>query len=159
MVRKTKEIIETPTSLKQLYRYKYTDYLLKDDVDDISDLYRITQHLMPHKDINNLKEELGKKYNIIMKKYNSKVQVYAYCKQLRQLIKESKDEKTKQKFKNELRIECNKIETVNTAVIQVFELLIKSTDLRHIPIQSPQVRSSTSNRMPFSFDSRESGDE
>lgn len=162
MVRKqTKEIFETPTSLKQLYRYNYTDYLLRDDVDDVSSIYRITQHLMPYKKINTLKQDLGKNYATIMKKYNSHVSQYAYCKQLRQLIKEEKEKIKKKKYKEELKKECNKIPTINVAVIHIFELLVKNTDLKHIPIQSPQVRSSTTNRMPFTFDrdSSSSGDD
>ena len=141
----------TSTSVKQLFRYKYGDYLVKDDSDDVDNIYRICLHLIPNDNINNLKEDLGKEYDKVMSEFNKFTQVYSYCKQLRTMIKEEENEKKKESLKDELKRQCVRLPTINIAVILIFEHLIKNCDLKNIPIMSPTIKSPTENRMPFSF--------
>lgn len=146
-----KEIYECPTSLKQLFRHKYADYLLTDDADDYERLYKITQHLISYKEINTLKKDLNDKYDVVMRQYYQFVKIYTFCKQLRKLILDEKEEKKKIEYKNDLKNACTHLPAINLSVVIVFECLIKNTDLKDIPIPSPNVKSPTDNRLPFNF--------
>lgn len=143
--------IITTTSMKQLYRYRFGKYLLSDDVDAIYELWKINCHLMPIKEINTLKPDLGTNYPNIIRLHDQYTPLYEYCKQIRQILIDAKEEKTKEYYKAELMRQCSRLPQVNKSIIYVFMSLTLNTDLQKIPIQSPTIQDKHDNRKDLMF--------
>ena len=146
-----REIIETSTAMKQIYRHYFISYILKDDVDAIESLYKIARHLINDKKINTLKEDLGKNYDTIMKRFNAFIPHYQLAQQYRKILVESSDTKVKEETEEKLRNLCRNLPAINDSIILVFTALVRNTDLKNIPIPHPNIRSERSDSMPLSF--------
>lgn len=143
--------IETSTTMKQIYRHYFINYIIKDDVDGMESLYKIARHLISDKKINTLKKDFGENYDKIMKRFNSFIRSYQLAQQYRLIIGETPDKKIREEYDKKLRELCMALPVINNAVILVFTALVKNTDLKNIPIQSPTTRDSLDNRMPISL--------
>lgn len=143
--------VETSTSMKQIYRHHFLNYIINDDVDSIESLYTISRHLMNYKDINSLKEDFGDKYPLIMKKFNAFLPNYQLAKQFRKIMSELKSHKDKEEYEDKLRKLCTILPVINDAVILVFTSLVRNTDLKNLPIPHPNIKDIRDDSMPLSF--------
>lgn len=139
----------TSSALKELYRHRYGQYLVINDGDDYERIYNITQHLISYPEINTLKDDLGKDYGDVMERYNGFVSVYTYVRQLRTLALLEEKKKKKKEYLDEIKDMCIRyLPAVNQAVILVFHLLYKNTDLKKYSVPTPLVKSHRDNSMP-----------
>ena len=146
-----KDMIETSTALKQIYRHHFISYILKDDVDGIESLYKIARHLINDKNINTLKKDFGKQYDAIIKRFTAFTPHYQLAQQYRKIIAENSEQKVKEEAEDNLRKLCRNIPAINDSIILVFTALVRNTDLKNIPIPHPTIRSERSDSMPLSF--------
>lgn len=110
---------------------------------------------MSDKNVNNLKKVLGDKYDVVMKRFRAFLPQYELAAQYRQMIMETKSVKEKEYYTDELKKLCYSLPVINDSIILVFELLVSRTDLRNVPMLSPHVLDTDSNRMPMSFQNDE----
>jgi hypothetical protein len=128
--------IETNTSIKQLFRNRYGQYLSCDNVDDVYFLYKLTLHLKSDDRINSLESDLGNQYHKIMKLYRAFVPKYEMMKHCREIIQNSTNKAVRTEFQHQLERLSMEIPIVNEAIVLVFTSLIKNTDLKNIPVLS-----------------------
>lgn len=147
---KDTKFIETSSVEKQMFRHLMSFYFNVDDADDVERIYRLTQHWMAYPELKEeLKNELGDKYDMFMANYDRFTDVFIKCKELRALMKDEKDKGKHKLFKESLGEETLKLKPINTAIRIIFITMLRKLDLRNIAIPSPTIKSDKDNKYPF----------
>lgn len=151
------ETIQTSTSMKHIYKYHFAKYNINDDVDGIYSLYKICRHLMASKKINTLKKDLGKNYDVVMKRFRAFLPQYELANQYRKMMLDTRSHKLRDEIEDNLRLLCMKMPVINDAVILVFTILVNNSDLRNVPMLSPYVLDKSDNQMQLDFSQEDDG--
>lgn len=133
-------MIETKTTTKQMYRYKYNNYLLTTSASRYSHLYDFNVHCLSIKDINSaVKNKLNQDFNKIINVHNNYLALYSELERYELILNKNKDEKTKKSCELKIKELCEKLPIINKSVLILFTCIILVTDLQDVPIISPTV--------------------